>query len=76
MSTSILRTADAWWVRTSASAAKIDTQARTTKWKLFFARQQRNPKYLQDGDVIDATVATDDGAIDLGTQRTIVRYAR
>jgi hypothetical protein len=25
--------------------------------------------------VIQATVATDDGAIDLGTQRTTVRYA-
>ena len=29
-----------------------------------------------DGDVIEATVATDDGAIDLGTQRTVVRYTR
>ncbi len=47
-----------------------------TRWKLFFARQERNRKYLRDGDVIEATVATDDGAIDLGTQRTVVRYAR
>ncbi|GGU48288.1 fumarylacetoacetate hydrolase family protein [Lentzea flava] len=46
------------------------------KWKLFFRGQQRNPRYLQDGDVIEATVATDDGAIDLGTQRTVVRHAR
>ncbi len=37
---------------------------------MFFGRQARNPRYLQDGDVIEATVATDDGAIDLGTQRT------
>lgn len=47
-----------------------------TKWKLFFKRQAANPKYLADGDVIEASVATDDGAIDLGTQRTVVRYAR
>ncbi|MGV0733190.1 fumarylacetoacetate hydrolase family protein [Mycolicibacter sinensis] len=45
------------------------------KWKTFFKRQAGNPKYLQDGDVIEAGVATDDGAIDLGTQRSIVRYA-
>jgi 2-keto-4-pentenoate hydratase/2-oxohepta-3-ene-1,7-dioic acid hydratase in catechol pathway len=47
-----------------------------TKWKIFFRGQARNPRYLKDGDVVEASVATDDGAIDLGTQRTIVRYAR
>jgi 2-keto-4-pentenoate hydratase/2-oxohepta-3-ene-1,7-dioic acid hydratase in catechol pathway len=47
-----------------------------TRWKLFLRGQARNPKYLHDGDVVEATVATDDGAIDLGTQRTIVRYSR
>ncbi|WP_037366863.1 fumarylacetoacetate hydrolase family protein [Amycolatopsis orientalis] len=46
------------------------------KWKLFFRGQARNPRYLQDGDVMEAGVATDDGAIDLGTQRTTVRHAR
>jgi 2-keto-4-pentenoate hydratase/2-oxohepta-3-ene-1,7-dioic acid hydratase in catechol pathway len=46
------------------------------KWKLFFKGQAKNPKYLADGDVIEARVATSDGAIDLGTQRTKVRYAR
>jgi 2-keto-4-pentenoate hydratase/2-oxohepta-3-ene-1,7-dioic acid hydratase in catechol pathway len=45
------------------------------RWKLFFQGQAGNPKYLKDGDVIEATVATDDAAIDLGTQRTVVRYA-
>lgn len=45
------------------------------KWKAFFARQARNTKYLQPGDVVEASVATDDGAIDLGTQRNPVRYA-
>lgn len=46
------------------------------KWKAFFKRQAGNPKYLKDGDVMELRVATDDGAIDLGTQRTTVRYAR
>jgi hypothetical protein len=45
------------------------------KWKAFFKRQAANPKYLHDGDVVEASVATDDGAVDLGTQRNTVRYA-
>jgi 2-keto-4-pentenoate hydratase/2-oxohepta-3-ene-1,7-dioic acid hydratase in catechol pathway len=45
-----------------------------TKWKAFFKRQANNPKYLKHGDVVELSVATDDGAIDLGTQRTVVRY--
>jgi len=45
------------------------------KWKAFFKGQARNPKYLHDGDQIEASVATDDGAIDLGTQRMTVRYS-
>ena len=45
------------------------------KWKMFFAGQAKNTKYLHDGDVVEATVATDDGKIDLGTQRNMVRYA-
>lgn len=45
------------------------------KWKMFFSRQAANQNYLHDGDVVEASVATDDGAIDLGTQRTTVRFA-
>ncbi|WP_156686845.1 fumarylacetoacetate hydrolase family protein [Mycobacterium sp. Marseille-P9652] len=45
------------------------------KWKLFFTGQAKNSKYLHDGDVVEATVATDDGKIDLGTQRNVVRYS-
>jgi 2-keto-4-pentenoate hydratase/2-oxohepta-3-ene-1,7-dioic acid hydratase in catechol pathway len=45
------------------------------KWKAFFKRQAANPKYLRDGDVVEAAVATDDGAVDLSTQRMRVRYA-
>jgi 2-keto-4-pentenoate hydratase/2-oxohepta-3-ene-1,7-dioic acid hydratase in catechol pathway len=44
------------------------------RWKAFFKRQSSNTKYLRDGDVVEASVATDDGAIDLGTQRNTVRY--
>jgi 2-keto-4-pentenoate hydratase/2-oxohepta-3-ene-1,7-dioic acid hydratase in catechol pathway len=44
------------------------------KWKAFFKRQASNPKYLHDGDVVETSVATDDGAINLGTQRTVVRF--
>jgi len=45
------------------------------KWKLFFQRQAQNPKYLKHGDVLEAAIGTDDGAIDLGRQRTVVRTA-
>jgi 2-keto-4-pentenoate hydratase/2-oxohepta-3-ene-1,7-dioic acid hydratase in catechol pathway len=45
------------------------------KWKAFFKSQARNPMYLRSGDVIEASVSTDDGAIDLGTQRMTVVYA-
>jgi 2-keto-4-pentenoate hydratase/2-oxohepta-3-ene-1,7-dioic acid hydratase in catechol pathway len=44
------------------------------KWKMFFTRQASNPKYLQHGDIVESSVATDDGAVDLGTQRTAVRF--
>jgi 2-keto-4-pentenoate hydratase/2-oxohepta-3-ene-1,7-dioic acid hydratase in catechol pathway len=47
-----------------------------TKWRLFFKGQARNARYLNDGDVIEAAVGTDDGAIDLGRQRNVVRYSR
>lgn len=45
------------------------------KWKLFFAGQAKNSKYLHDGDVVQASVFTDDGKIQLGTQRNVVRYS-
>ena len=45
------------------------------KWRAFFKSQAANPKYLHDGDLVEVSVATDDGAIDLGTQRTRVSYS-
>jgi 2-keto-4-pentenoate hydratase/2-oxohepta-3-ene-1,7-dioic acid hydratase in catechol pathway len=46
------------------------------KWRVFFSRQERNPAYLRAGDVITASIATEDGALDLGDQRIVVRDAR
>jgi 2-keto-4-pentenoate hydratase/2-oxohepta-3-ene-1,7-dioic acid hydratase in catechol pathway len=43
-----------------------------TRWKLFFRQQAANPRYLHDGDVITATIATPDRRLDLGTQRNTV----
>jgi 2-keto-4-pentenoate hydratase/2-oxohepta-3-ene-1,7-dioic acid hydratase in catechol pathway len=45
------------------------------KWKMFFQRQTQNPKYLKHDDVVEVAIGTDDGAIDLGRQRTVVRTA-
>ncbi|RFC77534.1 fumarylacetoacetate hydrolase family protein [Streptomyces sp. AcE210] len=45
------------------------------KWKAFFKGQAKNPKYLHSGDLITATIATPDGRIDLGEQRTPVTDA-
>lgn len=45
------------------------------KWKLFFKKQAQNPKYLSHGDVVELTITTDDGAVNLGRQRTVVRDA-
>lgn len=43
------------------------------RWPEFFDHEAANPDYLRDGDVVEASVATDDGVIDLGKQRTVVR---
>src|SRR4029079_2785759 len=45
------------------------------EWKLFFQRQAKNPYYLKHGDVVEVAIGTDDGAIDLGRQRTVVGRA-
>nr|WP_296765005.1 fumarylacetoacetate hydrolase family protein [Rhodococcus sp. (in: high G+C Gram-positive bacteria)] len=46
------------------------------KWKIFFKKQASNPRYLREGDIVELTIATDDGLLDLGVQRTSVRYQR
>jgi 2,4-diketo-3-deoxy-L-fuconate hydrolase len=42
------------------------------KWELFVKMQRRNPAYLKPGDVVTASIRTDDGALDLGTQHNTV----
>jgi 2-keto-4-pentenoate hydratase/2-oxohepta-3-ene-1,7-dioic acid hydratase in catechol pathway len=42
------------------------------KWKLFFRRQARNPRYLRDGDIITASITSPDRQLDLGTQHNTV----
>lgn len=42
------------------------------KWKLFVKGQLRSPKYLKPGDEIRSTIRSEDGKIDLGTQRNRV----
>lgn len=44
------------------------------KWRSFLGKQAKNPDYLRHGDVVTASIATDDGAIDLGVQRTPVEH--
>jgi 2-keto-4-pentenoate hydratase/2-oxohepta-3-ene-1,7-dioic acid hydratase in catechol pathway len=50
-----------------------DLLPRPFKWRVFFSREERNPAYLKAGDRITATIATEDGALDLGTQHLLVR---
>jgi 2-keto-4-pentenoate hydratase/2-oxohepta-3-ene-1,7-dioic acid hydratase in catechol pathway len=54
----------------------LTTGGKPMELKAFLAAQQSNPNFLSDGDVIEATIGTDDGAIDLGRQRNTVRDAR
>lgn len=44
----------------------------SVKWKVFFDKQEKNPKYLNPGNRITATIRTADGALDLGTQQCTV----
>lgn len=42
------------------------------KWRMFIRKGLRNPAYLRPGDRIVATIRTDNGAIDLGQQDTLI----
>lgn len=42
------------------------------RFDLFLRGQLRSDRYLRPGAVIEATIATDDGAIDLGRQRSVI----
>ncbi|MBX7059184.1 MAG: fumarylacetoacetate hydrolase family protein [Leptospirales bacterium] len=40
--------------------------------RLFVRKQAESPRYLKDGDVIHASIASSDGALDLGMQETTI----
>ena len=42
------------------------------KWQMFVRNARKNPAYLRPGDRINASIRTDDGAIDLGEQSTVI----
>jgi len=42
------------------------------KWKAFIAKGTKNPLYLRPKDLMTLSIRTDDGALDLGEQRTRV----
>ncbi|MFN8189169.1 MAG: fumarylacetoacetate hydrolase family protein [Nocardioidaceae bacterium] len=42
------------------------------KWKVFFDKQEKNPRYLANGDRLSLTIRTHDGRIDLGRQQSTV----
>ena len=63
-------------VGTALSARGVSQKPGEVDLQAFLSGQTQNPNYLHAGDIVEATVATDDGAIDLGRQRTVVRYAR
>jgi 2-keto-4-pentenoate hydratase/2-oxohepta-3-ene-1,7-dioic acid hydratase in catechol pathway len=42
------------------------------KWGLFFKAQAARTQYLRPGQVVEASIRSADGAIDLGTQRNVV----
>ena len=69
-----LGTGDVIMTGTPAGTA-LGARPKPPEVKAFLMREACNPKCLQHGDVLVLSIATNDGAIDLGTQRTAVRYA-
>lgn len=39
------------------------------KWEIFFKVQSKRPQYLKGGDLVEASIRSADGSIDLGLQR-------
>jgi 2-keto-4-pentenoate hydratase/2-oxohepta-3-ene-1,7-dioic acid hydratase in catechol pathway len=62
-------------VGTAITAHGVSQKEGGVDLQAFLSAQTQNPNYLHHGDVVEATVATDDGAINLGTQRNKVVYA-
>ena len=59
----------------TALTARGISQKRVSSTCRRFCPRKPKPNYLHHGDVVEATVATDDGAINLGTQHNKVVYA-
>lgn len=53
----------------------LTSGGKTMELPAFLALQQTNPRFLSDGDVIETTIGTDDGTINLGVQRNTVKDA-
>jgi 2-keto-4-pentenoate hydratase/2-oxohepta-3-ene-1,7-dioic acid hydratase in catechol pathway len=53
----------------------LSAPPKPSELQAFLAHEASNPKYLQHGDILEVSIATNDDAIDLGTQRSAVRYA-
>lgn len=45
------------------------------KWALFLKAQEKRTQYLQPGQVVETSIRSADGVIDLGTQRNVVTAA-
>lgn len=64
--------------RAPGKAARFVTRhlvSEATKWQMFIKAGLRNPLYLQPDDVMQLTIRTDDGQIDLGMQRSRITAA-
>jgi len=56
-------------VPTPAKQRLVGLLPERKKWELFFKIQARRPQYLKPGDLVEASIRSADGAIDLGLQR-------
>jgi len=45
------------------------------KWSLFLSKQKQRPQYLQPGDVIESSISSPDGMVNLGTQNHRIEQA-
>ncbi len=43
------------------------------KWRLFHKIQSKRSQYLKAGDVVEAKICSQDGTVDLGVQRNLIR---
>ena len=52
--------------------ALMQLKSEKAKWSAFVERQLKSGRYLEPGDVVTATIVSDDGVIDLGRQHNTV----